>query len=103
MTNATTAITAKHIEILALAALACLLASTIMPLAVWAGVAVAYAAFLKAHDLRLVAIAQRKGYFLLNLNIAPGVSICAVVRSPQPPPLYNVWQLQAKGAKGVAA
>ena len=97
MTNATTAITAKNIEILALAALACLLASTVMPLAVWAGVAVAYAAFLKAHNLRLVAIAQRKGYFLLNFNIAPGASLCLVVRNQQPQPIYNVWQLQAVG------
>ena len=96
MTNATTAITAKNIEILALAALACLLASTVMPLAVWAGVAVAYAAFLKAHNLRLVAIAQRKGYFLLNFNIAPGASLCLVVRQAQPQPQYNVWQLQMK-------
>ena len=96
MTNATTAITAKNIEILALAALACLLASTVMPLAVWAGVAVAYAAFLKAHNLRLVAIAQRKGYFLLNFNIAPGASLCLVVRNQQPQPQYNVWRLQMK-------
>jgi len=97
MTNATNAITAKNIEILALAALACLLASTVMPLAVWVGVAVAYVAFLKAHNLRLVAIAQRKGYFLLNFNIAPGASLCLVVRNQQPQPIYNVWQLQARG------
>ena len=96
MTNATTAITAKNIEILVLAALACLLASTFMPLAVWVGVAVAYVAFLKAHNLRLVAIAQRKGYFLLNFNIAPGASLCLVVRQAQPQPQYNVWQLQMK-------
>ena len=96
MTNATTAITAKNIEILTLAALACLLASTFMPLAVWVGVAVAYVAFLKSHNLRLIAIAQRKGYFLLNFNIAPGASLCLVVRNQQPQPQYNVWQLQMK-------
>ena len=96
MTNATTAITAKSIEILVLAALACLLASTFMRLAVWVGVAVAYVAFLKVHNLRLVAIAQRKGYFLLNFNIAPGASLCLVVRNQQPQPRYNVWQLQMK-------
>ena len=94
MTNATTAITAKNIEILTLAALACLLASTFMPLAVWVGVAVAYVAFLKSHNLRLIAIAQRKGYFLLNFNIAPGASLCLVVRNQQPQPQYNVWRSQ---------
>ena len=94
------AINATHIEIIALSALACLLASTFALVPVLAGVVVAYAAFLKAHNLRFFAIAQRKGYFLLNLNIAPGASLCLVVRQAQPQPQYNVWQLQQ--AKGVA-
>ncbi len=97
-TNATSAINTTHIEILVLSILACLLASTFAVVPVWIGVIIAYVAFLKAFGVtRFVAVSQRKGYTLLSLNIAPGASLCLVVRNRQSQPQYNVWQLQAKG------
>lgn len=95
--NATNAINTTHIEILVLSILACLLASTFAVVPVWIGVIIAYVAFLKAFGItRFVAVSQRKGYTLLSFNIAPGTSLCLVMRNPQPQPIYNVWQLQMK-------
>ena len=89
---------ATYTEILILSILACMLASTFAVVPVWIGVCVAYVAFLKSCGItRFAAITHRNGYMLVNLNVAPRMSLCLVVRDVQPQPRYNVWQLQAKG------